>query len=136
MRVRYSFSSRRTGNIDKHNKHRREFPELVRELIVNSDIILEILDAKFIEKTRNKEIEKYAKAQSKKIIYILNKSDLVDINKIRREVELKELIPFVFFSCVNKKGVRNLRTLEMDLINILNSLKSKIHLMICRTCSI
>ena len=47
MRVRYSFSSRRTGIIEPGNKHRESFPKQVREVIRISDIILQVLDARF-----------------------------------------------------------------------------------------
>ena len=55
MRVRYSFSSRHTGTIANTNKHRIPIPKMVKEVIRTSDIILEVLDARFIEQTRNKE---------------------------------------------------------------------------------
>ena len=77
MRVKYTFSSRRTRRIDPHNKHKQEFTALAKEVILVSDIVLEVLDARFIEKTRNKEIENLVLSKGKKIIYVINKSDLL-----------------------------------------------------------
>jgi len=54
MRPRYSFSSRRTRNIAKIRKQRPKYPEIIEKIISNSDIILEVLDARFPEDTRNK----------------------------------------------------------------------------------
>ncbi len=109
MRIRYSFSSRRTGLIDGKNDHSIPFPKIAREVIKTSDIILEILDARFIEKTRNAELEETIKAEGKKLIYVLNKSDLIDFSTLKKNVDLSNLNPYVFVSCKSKKGRANLR---------------------------
>lgn len=108
MRVRYSFSSRRTRTIDPFNQHRTPFPKLVEDVIENADILLEVLDARFIEETRNPEVEEFIKNKGKKIIYVLNKSDTINKNKINKEL-LSSLYPFVFLSCKERKGTRDLR---------------------------
>ena len=107
MGVRYSFSSRRTGTIDSTNKHRIEFPEIARQVILQSDIILEILDSRFWQETRNLEFEEEIKQLGKKIIFILNKSDLVDRKKLTREIG--SLYPRVLVSCKERKGSFELR---------------------------
>src|SRR4030042_2166696 len=66
------------------------------------DIILEILDARFPKEMQNKEIEKLIKDKGKKVIYVLNKSDLTR----KRD---KSLNPRVFVSCKNRKGINELR---------------------------
>ena len=68
VRVRYSFSSRRTGQIAKINKQREKFPSIMKKVIETSDIVLEILDARFIEETRNHEIEDRIKKEGKKML--------------------------------------------------------------------
>jgi len=96
MRVRYLFSSKKTGKSRKPfsvNSHKQEFPKLVREVIRTADIILEILDSRFVSKTRNPELEEYILSQDKKIIYILNKADLVDVNALKENPETFELNP-------------------------------------------
>jgi len=105
MKPRYSFSSRRTRNVDNMRKQKQKYPELTKKIIEDSDIILEILDARFIEETRNKEVEEILTKQRKRIIYVINKSDL--INKKPKP----DFYPYVFVSCVLRKGVRELRDL-------------------------
>jgi ribosome biogenesis GTPase A len=102
MRVRYSFSSRRTRNIKKISKQKKTYPELLKNIIETSDIILEVLDARFPQETRNKDIEYILKKQKKKIIYVLNKSDLVKNPQTT-------LRPSVFVSCKSRKGIKDLR---------------------------
>lgn len=111
MRIRFSFSSRHTGNISNKNNHRKEVYDIVDEVIKHSDIILEVLDARFIEETRNKVVEKRITDAGKKLIFVLNKSDLVDEAKLRNELEpKKDFRPFVFISTRNRKGGSELRT--------------------------
>jgi hypothetical protein len=89
-------------------KQREKYPELLRKIIDSSDIILEVLDARFIPETRNSEVEAEIKERKKKIIYVLNKSDLIRRNKIKKS-ELKKIEPYVFVSCKERKGSRELR---------------------------
>ena len=104
MRVRYSFSSRRTRRISKIRKQRPKYPELVEKIIDISDIILEVLDARFIEETRNRGLEREIKKQKKKLIFVLNKADLV----LKLKTSPK---PAVLISCTKRKGARELRAL-------------------------
>ena len=71
---------------------------LLAKLIDMSDIVLEVFDARFAKEMQNKEIEKLIKDRGKKIIYVLNKSDLTR----KRE---KSLNPRVFVSCKNRTGI-------------------------------
>lgn len=109
MRVRYSFSSRRTRRLGKVRKQRQKYPDIVTKIVAVSDIILEILDARFVDETRNKALEKEISNQNKKIIYVLNKADLV--SKKLEEKMRRELSPYVFVSCTKRVGVRSLRDL-------------------------
>jgi len=102
MRVRYSFSSRKTGTTDTDNQHRKAIPKLIKEMIEISDIVIEVIDSRFVEETRNKEIERLILEKGKKIIYVINKSDLVD-----RKIEFS--LPFVYVSCKDRRGIRELR---------------------------
>ncbi|MEK6894220.1 MAG: GTPase [Nanoarchaeota archaeon] len=109
MRVKFSFSSRKTRKIDSHNKHRQEYPSLAREVISSSDIILQILDARFVQETRNFKMEEYAREHGKILIYILNKADLIDHVKMEQSGELKDLPHYIFVSCKRHQGRRELR---------------------------
>src|SRR3989344_2304863 len=111
---------------DHTNKHKTSVPSLIDHVIGEADIILEILDARFIEKTRNLEVEKKVKSLGKALVYIFNKSDLVDIDKIKLEEDFGELKPGLFFSSKNRKGSATLRRLikmqvkkiKKDIVNV------------------
>ncbi len=107
MRVRYSFSSRRTGHLENIRKQKAKYPMLAEKVIKMSDIILEILDARFIDETRNLELEKQIKREDKKIIYVFNKSDLIDMGEVSEEDGM--LSPKIFVSCAKRKGIKDLR---------------------------
>src|SRR3989344_1021385 len=114
MKPRYSFSSRRTRHTENINKQRGKYPMLILKIIRDSDIILEILDARFIEETRNPEIEEQIKKypeeghkQNKKLIYVLNKSDLL-LNKKERKINL---FPSILISCKERRDIKKLRNL-------------------------
>ena len=109
MRVRYSFSSRHTRTIDNHNKHRNAFSKVVREMVDKCDIILEVLDARFIDETRNAELERLVAQKSKKIIYVVNKVDLVNYRMLKKQLAEKDLFPYALVSCPERRGGRELR---------------------------
>ena len=107
MRVRYSFSSRKSKRaIDspKMRKQREKYPDMIKRIIRESDIVLEILDARFIAETRNYEIENSARKSGKVLVFVMNKSDLVKKRKTR-------VTPSVFVSCRTGKGIKKLRDL-------------------------
>lgn len=119
MRVRYSFSSRKTGNIENISRQRIPFPKQVQDMIAICDIILEVLDARFIDETRNIALENFIKASNKRIIYVLNKSDLINIKEKKQEIEQKDLYPHVFLSSKERKGGRELRNrIKMEVKNL------------------
>ena len=87
---------------------KQTIPDAVCQVITNSDIVLCILDARYIADTRNLYIEEKIREMNKKIIYVLNKSDLafhLDRN------EMHKLSPRVLLSCVTRRGVNELRDL-------------------------
>lgn len=108
MRVRYSFSSRRTGRLENIRRQKQEFPDVVEKLIRASDIILEILDARFIQETRNINLEEYIKNQGKRLIFVINKIDLISKEKINQK-DLNGAYPHVFVSSKTRKGSKDLR---------------------------
>lgn len=109
FRVKYAFGARHTRTIDPHNRHRNNIPHVVKDVIRISDIVLEIVDARFIDETRHPELEEIVKAQGKKLVFIINKIDLVDIDKLKQDPRLKEMQPYVLFSTVKKLGKKSLR---------------------------
>jgi ribosome biogenesis GTPase A len=87
---------------------RAKYPALADKIIQMSDIVLEILDSRYIKSTRNPELEAQILKQGKKIIYVFNKSDLVDLRKIHED-EIVGLSPKAFVSCTERKGGKELR---------------------------
>lgn len=94
--------ARSTKKLKNIKKQRGKYPLLLEKVIEISDIILEILDARFPKEMQNKDVERLIKNKSKKVIYVLNKSDLTR----KRD---KRLNPKVFVSCKNRKGINELR---------------------------
>ncbi len=62
----------------------KSFWDAVNKVIEQADIIVEVLDARYIEGTRNQELEDKAKAAGKKVILAINKSDLISKSAIDR----------------------------------------------------
>lgn len=91
-------------------RQRGKYPVLAEKIVYMSDIILEVLDARFVNETRNPEIERLMKKQDKSVIYVFNKADLIDKSK-REQAQFTELSPRVFVSCQTHEGIRNLRDL-------------------------
>lgn len=63
-----------------------KFEYIVNRVIEKSDIVLEVLDARFIEETRNRKIEHKAKI----LIHVINKCDYVDkrhLDEIKKGLE-------------------------------------------------
>ncbi len=108
VRVRYSFGSRHTGRIANIKKQRGKYPDVMRDVVRVSDIILQVLDARFVEETRNLEVEEDIRKKGKKLIYVLNKSDLINVKESKKTLP-KDLNPHIFVSVKTKKWIENLR---------------------------
>ena len=109
MANRIGKSKKTKGKSPNTHKHKSYVPSIINRVIEEADIILEVLDSRFIKKTRNFEIEKKAKKLGKIIIYIFNKSDLININKIKLDMELERLKPNLFLSSKERRGYANLK---------------------------
>jgi hypothetical protein len=90
-----------------------KFGWVVNKVIEKSDIVLEVLDARFIEETRNKRMEKKIKI----LIHVINKCDYVD-KEYLDEVK-KKLENCVFVSAKKHFGMRllkqKIKTLAKDI---------------------
>jgi len=87
---------------------KKEFWPIVNSVIKESDLLLMVMDARFYDKTLNKEIEHKVKDAGKVLIYILNKSDLL------REKFQDLKLPFehyIFVSSKENLGTTQLRNL-------------------------
>lgn len=104
-----SFLSGKKGRGGFTSQHRKSVPTMITSVVDDADIILEVLDARFIEETRNEEVEKMIRNKGKSLIYVLNKVDLVDLNEAKEKIELLGLHPVIYFSAVSRRGVIDLR---------------------------
>ena len=87
----------------------KRFWDVVNDVIREADVILEVMDSRFIEETRNKEIEDKVRLRNKKLIYILNKSDLINVPLEGIEHSLKNE-DYVFVSSKDNLGTTILRS--------------------------
>jgi ribosome biogenesis GTPase A len=104
MAKRYLFSSSRTGHTKNIRKQKPKFVDIAKDIIKVSDVVLQILDARFVEETRNIEMEDSIKAQGKKLICVLNKSDLVKVKE-----RFEDIKPYVYVSSKTSEGIKDLR---------------------------
>lgn len=79
--------------------------DLIERIITESDIVLEILDARLFELSRNKQVEELIKKIKRPVIFVVNKCDLVSKENIRKQIgELSQEGDVVFVSSKNKKA--------------------------------
>ena len=87
--------------------------KIVDKILEDCDVVLFVLDARNPEGTRNRKLEKKIREKDKKIIYVLNKADLVPIEILREYKEkMKNENPestVVFVSAKHRKGTKILR---------------------------
>ncbi len=79
-------------------------------LLSSADVVLEVLDARFPELTRIREVEQFVRRRGKFLVFVINKTDLVGkewAEKIKRELEREA--PTVFVSAKNRWGTAILR---------------------------
>ena len=85
----------------------KNFWKVVNQVIEDADVLLLLLDARLVEKTRNKEIEEKVKKAGKTLIFVVTKSDLANKNDV--EKYKKQLKPCVFVSAIKHHGTTMLR---------------------------
>ncbi|HIH26303.1 50S ribosome-binding GTPase [Candidatus Woesearchaeota archaeon] len=90
----------------------KNFWFVVDRVIKESDIIIEVIDARFIEETRNKELERKVKRANKRLIHAINKSDLIKDFVDDIALPFKN---FVFISAKENLGTSRLRSMIKDL---------------------
>lgn len=90
----------------------KENEEYLKKLIDESDIILELLDARDIYYSLDKKIEKFIN-NDKLLIYVINKIDLVSQNYIKKMAnqlskETNKKYPILFTSCLIREKIKEL----------------------------
>jgi len=86
---------------------KRSYWDVVNSVIERADVLLLMLDARFIEETRNKEVEQKVRKARKPLVYVITKSDLADRRLL--EKEKNRLRPAVFVSARDHHGSTILR---------------------------
>jgi ribosome biogenesis GTPase A len=110
VRIRYSFGSRHTGRITNIKKQRGKYPDVMKDVVRISDIVLEILDARYIEETRNREVEDDILKKGKVLVYVFNKADLVDVKDLEKHIP-SWMRPYVFVSATKGIGLSKIKGL-------------------------
>ncbi|MFX0064168.1 MAG: GTPase [Candidatus Hermodarchaeota archaeon] len=83
--------------------------EIVQKVINKSDILLLVLDSRLLSETRHKQIEEKIRQSKKKIIFVANKCDLVQISTLRENIKQLNLSPCVYVSATKHYGASKLR---------------------------
>lgn len=89
------------------------FWRVVNEVIEKADIIIEVLDARMIDQTRNIEVEQKVRDAKKQILYCINKVDLTSSEKTKKLSHF--LKPGVFISSTQKLGTTILKKKILEL---------------------
>jgi small GTP-binding protein len=79
----------------------------VNTVIQKSELIIEVLDSRNVEDSRNLEIEAKVNNAGKKLLFVINKCDLVNVTEL--EKYKKKLNPIVFISSKDKLGTTILK---------------------------
>ncbi len=86
------------------------YKTLVKDVIKKADVLMEVLDARFPDETRNRDIEREIVNLNKPFIIVINKCDLVSREKIKKtKAYLSKTAPTVFVSSKDKSGTTILR---------------------------
>lgn len=75
------------GQFPGKNTNMEPYWDLIKRIITESDIVLEIIDARLVELSRNEEVEKLIEEVGRPVIYVVNKSDLVNKDKLREQIK-------------------------------------------------
>jgi len=79
--------------------------DLIERIIKESDVVLEVLDARLIELSRNSEIENLIKDMGRPVIFVVNKIDLTLKNRVKKQIsKLREEGEVVFLSAKRRSN--------------------------------
>jgi ribosome biogenesis GTPase A len=86
---------------------RRGFGQIAKSVIYESDVVVEVVDARLLELTRNEDLERTVERAEKRLILCINKADLVPKAFLDKQKKLHENC--VFVSCRERHGFSKLR---------------------------
>lgn len=103
------------GTIPRHKKDRMDKMGLVKNVIRKTDLVVQVLDARDPYGTRCKYLEDYAKSLGKKMLFVINKSDLVDRQLLEQHKRsLSGRAPTHYLSAKEKKGISHLKKIILE----------------------
>jgi ribosome biogenesis GTPase A len=79
----------------------------VKRVIQEADMLLLLLDARYVDETRNEEIEEKVRSAGKPLIYVITKADLADRGTL--ELHKRNFRPSVFISVKDHSGRKMLK---------------------------
>lgn len=86
------------------------YKSLVKEVIKKADVLLEVVDARFPDETRNSDIEREITRLNKPLIIVINKCDLVSKEKLEKtKARFSKIAPTIFISSKDRSGTTMLR---------------------------
>ncbi|WMW22266.1 GTPase [Methanolobus mangrovi] len=92
---------------------------IVMDVIKKADVLLEVVDARFPDDTRNSEIERELGRLNKPFIIVLNKCDLVSKESLEKaKNRLSKIAPAIFVSSKEKFGTTMLRYKILEVADI------------------
>lgn len=88
----------------------RDFWEIVEAVIEQSDVVVEVLDARTPELSRNKKAERLVRQAKKPLILVINKADLISAATAKRHRQaLDKVAPAIFVSTKERRGITLLK---------------------------
>ena len=95
----------------------RNFWNIIERVIEESDVVIEVLDARMPELTRNKKAESWIRIQEKPLIFAVNKADLITSKTVKEYRKVFERIaPCVFVSTKNRRGITFLKKKIFEIV--------------------
>ena len=92
---------------------------MVKDVIRKADVLLEVVDARFPDETRNSEVEAEIVRAGKPFIIVMSKCDLVSQESLERtKSRLSKIAPTVFVSSKERFGTTMLRHRILELADI------------------
>ncbi|MGP8330915.1 MAG: GTPase [Methanosarcinaceae archaeon] len=94
------------------------YKKISKDVIKKADILLEVIDARFPDETRNSEVERDIARAKKPFIIVLNKCDLVSKQALEKtKSRLSKIAPTVFVSSKDRSGTTILRHKILETAN-------------------
>ncbi len=94
-----------------------DFWKIVEDVIEESDIVIEVLDARAPELTRNKNVENLARMSGKPLILVMNKVDLITEEAAEQQRRaIGREFPCVFVCCRDRHGITLLKKKIFEIV--------------------